>query len=171
VNIGGRARPFDYAAFDLDGTLLNDNGAISDDTVAGLRRLKGERIALFIVSGRSPYLVRLLGLAPDVVELFEPTMVLRDGDIIWNWRTDSVEAMRTIPDAVIPTLASYSFPDFVVDTGRGLVASSRRAAAGHAVFYRCPRSSIIVADRAGLSVRPQRHLRHQPRLRELRGAG
>ncbi len=139
------AGAFKYAAFDLDGTLLDQDGKIDDDTVAGVRRLRSERITLFVVSGRSPDLVKVLGLAPQVLDLFEPRMVLRNGDIIWNWRTNTVESIRPIPDAVLPTLA-HSFPDFVADTEQGLVASSRRAAAGHAVFYGCPRSSITVAD-------------------------
>lgn len=101
-------------------------------------------IANVIVSGRSPYLVQSLGLAPELLALFEPTMVLRDGDILWNWRTDTIEQQRTIPDTVVPTLP---FPDFVVDTGRCLVASSDRAADRHAVTYRCPRTSITVSAR------------------------
>jgi hydroxymethylpyrimidine pyrophosphatase-like HAD family hydrolase len=135
---------FDYAAFDLDGTLLDEDGTIAERTVTGLRGLRTAGVALFVVSGRSPSLVRLLGLAPRVLALFEPVMVLRDGDITWHWRTDTVATMRTLPAEVVPTLTAH-FPDLVVDTGEGLVASSRRAAMGHAAFFGCPRSSIGVA--------------------------
>src|SRR5260370_25934496 len=96
-----RRQRFDYAVFDLDGTLLDGDGTISDSTVTGLRELRRRRIALFIASGRSPYLVRLLRLAPPVLALFEPYMSLRDGDIIWNWRTELVETMRTRPEAAL----------------------------------------------------------------------
>ncbi|HEY3609016.1 MAG TPA: HAD hydrolase family protein [Pseudonocardiaceae bacterium] len=141
-----RQRRFDYAVLDLDGTLLDETGTITDATVSGLRKLRSEGIVLFIASGRSPYLVKLLDLGPQVLALFEPHMVLRDGDIIWNWHTDTVESMRTVPDAVVPALAAHPFPDFVVDTGQRLLASSRRAATGHAFFYGCPRSWLTVAD-------------------------
>jgi HAD superfamily hydrolase (TIGR01484 family) len=138
--------PYRYAAFDLDGTIVEDDGTISESTVDGLRRLRAERIALFIVSGRSPYTFRLLDLA-RVLELFEPTLVLSDGDIRWNWRTGTVEEMRTVPDTVVPTLLASGITNFVVDTGRGLAASSRSAAIEHAIFYRYPRSAITVSDR------------------------
>lgn len=135
-----------YAALDLDGTLLDTDGTVSGPTLAGLRRLRDGGLALFVVSGRSPYAVRLLGLTRAVLDLLEPVMVLSEGDILWNWRTDSIEELRTVPDTVIPTLVTAGLNDFVVDTGSGLFASSRSAAIRHAIFYRIPRSSITVSD-------------------------
>lgn len=147
MNTGARRRPFKYAAFDLDGTLLSEDGTVSGNTQEGLRRLKQEEISLIVVSGRSPYLVRQLGLPPRLLDLFEPIMVLRDGDILWNWTADSIEAMRTVPDTVVPALLTRGLTEIVVDTGRSLVAPSKRAALRYAFFYRCARSSITIADR------------------------
>jgi hydroxymethylpyrimidine pyrophosphatase-like HAD family hydrolase len=141
-----RSPAYRYAAFDLDGTLLDDDSTISDDTLNGLRRLKDSQLELFIVSGRSPHAFRSLRLPDSVLSLFEPVMVLSDGDIRWNWRTDSIEELRGVPTTVVPTLLSHGIKDFVVDTGRGLVASSRSAAVGHAIYYQYPRSSITIKD-------------------------
>jgi hydroxymethylpyrimidine pyrophosphatase-like HAD family hydrolase len=135
-----------FAAFDLDGTLLDDDGTVSATTVAALRRLKDDRFVLLVASGRSPYLVDQLDLPPDLLALFEPVMVLRDGDILWNWRTRSIEEMRTVPDTVVPALHAAGVRDFVVDTGSRLVATSAVAAARYAVFYRCPRTAVEVSD-------------------------
>jgi HAD superfamily hydrolase (TIGR01484 family) len=138
---------FAYAAFDLDGTLLGDDGTVSAVTEGALRRLKDERIALFVASGRSPYLVGQLNLAPALLQLFEPVMVLRDGDILWNWTTQSIEQMRTVPATVVPALLAAGIKDIVVDTGQRLVATSRMASTRYALFYRCPRSAIEISAR------------------------
>lgn len=135
-----------FAAFDLDGTLLDEDGTVSAITAAGLRRLRSKQMSLFVVSGRSPYAVEVLALSLEVLDLFEPIMVLRDGDILWNWRTHSIKAIRTIPKTVVPALLAHGINDFVADTGRSLVASSRRAAVAHAFFHQRLRSSITVAD-------------------------
>jgi len=138
---------FRYAAFDLDGTLLAANLTVTDDTVAGLRRLRRLGISLVVASGRSPRLVTLLGLPSSLLAEFEPIMVLRDGDLLWNWRTDRILVMRTVPPAVVPVLTAHRFPDFVVDTGRHIVATSRRAVEQHSICYHCPKWSITVSDR------------------------
>jgi hypothetical protein len=136
---------FGYAAFDLDGTLLGEDGTVDPVTLDGLRRLREQGLSLLVATGRSPYRLQQLGLSTEVLDLFEPLMLLRDGDIQWNWRTDAIESMRTVPDTVVPALLAWGFPDIVVDTGRGLVATSDRAAAAYAPLYRCPRSSIVLS--------------------------
>lgn len=135
---------FRFAAFDLDGTLLGRDRAVDATTVDGLRRLRERGLSLIVVTGRSPYLVGQLGLAPGLLELFEPVMVLRDGDILWDWRTGTIEAIRTIPTRVVPALLARGHADLVVDTGRSLVATTARAAARHSAVYDCPLSAITV---------------------------
>jgi hydroxymethylpyrimidine pyrophosphatase-like HAD family hydrolase len=143
--VSGLAETLRYAVFDLDGTLLGSDGTVSEVTRAGLHRLKRQRFALLVASGRSPYLVEQLRLAPGLLDLFEPIMVLRDGDILWNWTTRTIEEMRRVSETVVPALHAAGVPDFVVDTGSRLVATSPVAAARYALFYRCRRSAIEVS--------------------------
>jgi hypothetical protein len=138
---------FGYAAFDLDGTLLGEDGTVDPVTLDGLRRLRERGLSLLVATGRSPYRLQQLGLSAEVLDLFEPLMLLRDGDVQWNWRTDAIESMRTVPDTAVPALLAWGFPDIVVDTGRGIVSTSESAADRYARLYRCPRSSIVVSGR------------------------
>lgn len=147
TGIPGGSSDYRYAAFDLDGTLLDSDCTLADDTLDGLQRLKKAHLALFVVSGRSPHAVRLLTIPDSILSLFEPVMVLSDGDILWNWRTDTIEDSRSVPITAVPALIANGIKDFVVDTGRELIASSRSAAIGHAIYYQYPRSSITINDR------------------------
>lgn len=45
-------RPYQALALDLDGTLLNEEGALEDHVVAALRRAMAEGVQVFLVSGR-----------------------------------------------------------------------------------------------------------------------
>jgi hydroxymethylpyrimidine pyrophosphatase-like HAD family hydrolase len=147
IRADDRTHPFGYAVFDLDGTLLDKDETVSEATVAGLHRLKERGLALIVASGRSPYLVGQLNLAPALLDLFEPTMVLRDGNILWHRPTESIQEMRTVSGDVVPALLAAGVAHFVVDTGLRLVATSPLAALRYALFYQCRRSAIELSDR------------------------
>jgi hydroxymethylpyrimidine pyrophosphatase-like HAD family hydrolase len=135
--------PIAYAAIDLDGTLLDPDGTVPERVERGLGVLRGHGVRLIIATGRSPYAVSRLGLRPAVLDLFEPAMVLRDGDVIFDRATQSAIVERHLPGTVVPGLVRR-FPDVVCEYLDDVVATTRTAALRYALFYGFPRSAIRV---------------------------
>ena len=57
--------------FDLDGTLLDANKQITQESRAALRLCKEKGIQLYIATSRPPTLHKTLGFTPDMLELFD----------------------------------------------------------------------------------------------------
>ena len=80
-------------ACDLDGTLLDPNGSITDRSVAALRAARDAGVLVAIASGRPPF------LATDTVE--------RLGDIVSHGVMANGSVVCTFPDGA--TLHSVKF--------------------------------------------------------------
>jgi hydroxymethylpyrimidine pyrophosphatase-like HAD family hydrolase len=132
-----------YAAVDLDGTILDPHGTVPEEIERGLGALREHGVRLLIATGRSPFLLSQLRLSPSLLNLFEPAMVLRDGDVIFDRLTQSVVLARYLPRSVVPDLVRR-YPDVVCEYPGEVVATTRAAALRYALFYGFPRSAIRV---------------------------
>jgi hydroxymethylpyrimidine pyrophosphatase-like HAD family hydrolase len=130
-----------FAAIDLDGTLLDADGQVTATMEDGLRAVRSRGIRLIVATGRSPYLVRQLGLRPGLLSLFEPVMILRDGDIIWDRDLGAAVYQRFLPPTVMSELAG-TFDHVVCEYPHEVVATTRQAAMRYALFYGFPRSAV-----------------------------
>jgi hydroxymethylpyrimidine pyrophosphatase-like HAD family hydrolase len=130
-----------FAAIDLDGTILDSTGAVSGRMETGLRALRRRGTRLIVATGRSPYGLDQLRLAPRLLSLFEPIMVLRDGDILWDRRTNAATHQRSLPMDAPPAVRA-TFSHVICEYPNSIVATTGLAAARYALFYRFPRSAV-----------------------------
>jgi len=137
------AAMLDFAAVDLDGTILDSDGVVSPRMRLGLEVLRQHGLRLIVVTGRSPYSVTKLGLGTDLFSLFEPVMALRDGDIIWDRAAGAVMHARYLTGPVAPKMLA-DLPDVVCEYVDATVATSRAAALRYSLFYGFPRSAITI---------------------------
>lgn len=131
-------------ALDLDGTMLNKHGEVTAGMVEGLRSLRRRGARLIVATGRSAQSLDSLGLASEVLNLFEPVMVLRDGDVILDRRTGVAAHSRTVRAGVLERLLA-AFRHVVCEYADEVVATSQHAALRYALLYRFPRSVIRIA--------------------------
>ncbi|NUH40999.1 HAD hydrolase family protein [Streptomyces samsunensis] len=138
-----------YAAFDLDGTVLDAGGATSAAVVSGVARLRDLGLLPIIVTGRSrPGFLRLAKIDPLLV-LFYAEVLLEDGDIVLDRVSGGCRTAASLPSFAVDHVVR-NCADVVGSCGDGrLVASNRRAAAAYALAYRVSRRDIDVAALAG----------------------
>jgi HAD superfamily hydrolase (TIGR01484 family) len=132
-----------YAAIDLDGTILDSTGVASEGMERGLRSLSERGIRLIVATGRSPFSMDQLSLRSGVLSLFEPVMVLRDGDLVWDRRAQAAVHARFLPETIVPELTT-TFEHVVCEYPNEIVATSHQAALHYALFYSFPRSAVRI---------------------------
>jgi hydroxymethylpyrimidine pyrophosphatase-like HAD family hydrolase len=141
-----------FAAFDLDGTLVDAEARFFDGTLDGVAGLRARGVLAFIVSGRSVESFRRLRIALDVVRIFDSAVLLSDGDVCLNSADLTVDHARTLPADVAGHLLAAGIEDLVAEGPDGFRASSRTAALAYALAYRLPRNVIAVDTTLGLAV-------------------
>jgi hypothetical protein len=108
-------------ATDLDGTLLRDDGSISDRTKRALARAVAAKIALVLVTGRP---IRRMREVADALE-FEGVAICGNGSIVYDLKSGQIleQTMLTAADAreLILDLRTH-LPEigFAVETGHKL---------------------------------------------------
>ena len=91
-------------ALDLDGTLLNSNGIISERTLSCLKAVMKREVAVTLCSGRIPAMMRLF---VDLLEINGP-YVAANGAHVQNRATGEVLISKPIdPDAVVRLIEFY----------------------------------------------------------------
>ncbi|MFI7388452.1 HAD family hydrolase [Streptomyces sp. NPDC049813] len=133
-----------YAAFDLDGTLLDPRGRLRPGLADRLAELAASGLAPLVVSGRAVRSFRELALAGLPSSVLADEVLLGDGAVVLRRSTGRVTALRWLPADVLRTLADGGARDFVAEAGGELVASSRRAALLYARMYALSRSVVTV---------------------------
>src|SRR5689334_10789018 len=108
------ARPPRFAAIDLDGTILTAEGRATEDMRRGLAALRGLGVRLIVATGRSPWSFASLRLDPALLELFEPVLVLHDGDVIFHRERGRALRVRALPRPSVTGLAR-TFPHVVYE--------------------------------------------------------
>ncbi|MFI7110340.1 HAD hydrolase family protein [Nonomuraea sp. NPDC050227] len=150
-----QTRTLRFAAFDLDGTVLDRSGRFVAGLDAGLRRVRGSGLIPIIISGRSYQSFLLLALAANTIELWDHCVLLDEGDVVYDRANDNLHYRRVLPAHTVATLLGLGQSDLVVQWRGTHHASSARAAAAFAMAYELPRVGI----RVGLppeSARPTR---------------
>jgi len=135
--------PAAYVAVDLDGTMLDRDGTVSERTERGLAALRERGMRLLIATARSPFSLSRLKLRPRLLDLFEPTMVLRDGDVILDRTTQAAVRARYLPPRAV-TGVRDRYADVVCECLDEVVATTRTAALRYALLYGVPRSAVRV---------------------------
>jgi HAD superfamily hydrolase (TIGR01484 family) len=89
-------------ATDLDGTIIRDDGTISDRTVAAFARVEAAGARFVLVTGRPPRVMR------DIAAMFGHvgTAICANGALAYDMRTEEITARHTIPPPVLAAAAA-----------------------------------------------------------------
>jgi HAD superfamily hydrolase (TIGR01484 family) len=89
-------------ATDLDGTIIRDDGTISDRTVAAFARVEAAGARFVLVTGRPPRVMR------DIAAMFGHvgTAICANGALAYDMRTEVVTSRHMIPAPVLATAAA-----------------------------------------------------------------
>ncbi|MDF3290296.1 HAD family hydrolase [Streptomyces silvisoli] len=131
-----------YAAFDLDGTLLDQTGRLLKGVADGVRRLRERGIVPIVVSGRSYESFRQLAFSDHFLALWDDHVLLDDGDVILDRRSGALDCRVVMPADTAPRLMAQGYEDFVLEWQGKHYATGRRAALAFGMAYELPRSSI-----------------------------
>ncbi|MGW7466953.1 HAD family hydrolase [Streptomyces xantholiticus] len=141
-----------YAAFDLDGTLLDATGGAPQAVVAGISRLRGLGLLPIIITGRSlPSFQRLTEIGP-LLALCHLEVLLEDGDIVLDRVGGGCRMVAELPPSAVERVVQ-DCADVVGSCDGRLIASSRRAAAAYSMAYGIPRRDIDIAPLTGPTTR------------------
>ena len=80
-------QPPKLIALDLDGTLLNSQGEVSERSVAAIRGLKAQGVRVVLCTGRPPRYVRTLAEKLELADL----VLAFNGAVVVNFATDEFE--------------------------------------------------------------------------------
>lgn len=102
-------------ALDMDGTLLDSSGTVSDRNVCAMRKLIDEGHYIVPASGRA------LPLLPNEVKSLEGLKyaVLENGAILWDWENDTALKKHMIPQGMAQKILkglAEEYPDAVYYT-------------------------------------------------------
>jgi phosphoserine phosphatase len=140
--------PFRFAAFDLDGTLLDSNDRELDGIRLGLSRLRRAGLTLTLVTGRSLARLSYIRLSEALLSLLDEWILLSDGDAKANIRRRAFVQVRSIPYDIPVQLTAAGISDLVIEAGGQHIATSPRAATAFAMAYRIPRKLVKIEPRA-----------------------
>lgn len=94
---------YKWCVCDMDGTLLNSQGAISDENEAALKKLQNKGMEVIIASGRTDLMVKSfvkqLGLTGSVIS--------SNGGLIRNVKTGEVLYSKLIEKSVVREILTY----------------------------------------------------------------
>lgn len=141
-----------YAAFDLDGTVLDAGGRPREGIVEAVTRLRALGIEPMLVSGRSAASFRQVVRDRRFGGIWDAEALLSDGNVRYSLDTGEVTCLRTLPVDVLAHLADRPGLDLVVEQHGAHVASSRRAAIQYVMAYRMPPATVPVGGWPGIDL-------------------
>jgi hypothetical protein len=141
---------FRFAAFDLEGTLVDSTGRVFDGVVAGLAQLTQRGVTLIVMTGRSaPGFRHAAEIAErHLFDVFHQGVLVDAGDSVLDRRSDEITCTAVLPTTTVEQLRAVA-ADLVIGACGRLFASSRRAAAAYAMAYRLPRRLVEMAEPVG----------------------
>ncbi|WP_169738026.1 HAD family hydrolase [Mycoplasma buteonis] len=95
---------FDYFIFDLDGTLLNNNRQVTQNTKEALLKLKTLGKKVIIATGRPYYMNRELFTS---LEISDPLIAINGSTIVLNWQKDEVEILGKLDHDEAKQITKY----------------------------------------------------------------
>jgi len=137
-----------FAAFDLDGTLLNENGEVFDNIMKGLTLLKNQNIEMFIVTGRTVSSLIDSNIPKEFLELFNENIICNDGIILYNNKTKLIKTYSSIQSTIITKLIEYigNKNDYALEIDGKIFSPNKRSALKYSMVYKINRGSIIISD-------------------------
>ncbi len=139
-----------YAAFDLDGTLIDEAGQPYAGVVEGLAGLRGRGLVPLVITGRSVRSFRNLRHLDELVAQLDHEILFSEGNVLLDRRTDRLSFPLTCPPGTVRELTGVPGIDLVAEGAGEFLATTARAAVQFAMAYRLPRSQIAV-DGPGLA--------------------
>lgn len=137
---------YKYAVFDLDGTLLNKNNKLSEDTLHQIYKLRELGIVPIIATGRTIDAYKNLMFSKKEEDIFYPSKLCHDGNVIIN--DNSLSIISKI-DQIYFTEILKIFRrdcDFIVIDNGFLYSSSRRASIKYSMMNKFNTQSIKQID-------------------------
>jgi Cof subfamily protein (haloacid dehalogenase superfamily) len=126
----------DFIFFDLDGTLLNNDSALSDYTRETLRMLDANRIAYTVATGRSLSSAKqVLGNHPLAL-----TQIYTNGATLWHPSNDELVFNHTLSSSEIKTILLLANNNQLTPFISGVDAVTTKPE--HYVFHTPPRNPI-----------------------------
>jgi HAD superfamily hydrolase (TIGR01484 family) len=136
--------PLRFAAFDLDGTLLDARYRLLPGVVEGIRRLRRLGLTPVLVTGRSLAGLRAAGIDRSLLPLMDSRILVSDGDAVFDRRNGRFHQTRRLPESVRSRLADAGCTDLAVEVDGQYRASNKRTALAVAMTYRLPRAAVTV---------------------------
>jgi hypothetical protein len=141
------ARRYDAVLLDLDGTLVDDRGAMSTRTVEAVRAARARGVRVMLATGRSD-----LGVLDvlDALELDTPAVIFNGAGIFCPVRRRMIEE-RTLSNAVVARALNYA-------RRASLLPVVVRAGAKFALAPRTPHEAAALRTFDGLEIRTEGEL-------------
>ncbi|MFF2154426.1 HAD hydrolase family protein [Paenibacillus chitinolyticus] len=124
-------------AFDLDGTIIDEQGNLYTGVFEGVKRLHAKGIRSLIVTGRHIDLFCDLSLSNEFLELFEDFVLCEEGNVIYNWKEKRVFVQNQIQLECFEDFFSTNInkSNFIWSSKGKLYASSRSALLYYSLLY------------------------------------
>ncbi|PEC08081.1 HAD-IIB family hydrolase [Bacillus toyonensis] len=137
-----------FAAFDLDGTLLDANGKLFVNTIQGLIAMRNQDIKMFIVTGRTIDSFLSLSLPIEFLELFNENIICNDGIILYNTKTKLVKSHSSISsDVFLKTIENLTNKNEIVIEIDGKHFSPEKAPAlKYSMLFKINRGAITIKE-------------------------
>lgn len=108
--------PYKAVAIDLDGTLLNSNHQVEQESLDALNRLRMAGIEVIIITGRTMY--EAAHVVKPFLDITRDTIVLQAGSLIVQYRerkmkTDLMLMSRSDKEKLVSIGRKYGFPPLV----------------------------------------------------------
>ena len=133
---------FKFAAFDLDGTIVNERGEISQNIEKAILKLRKSGITPIIATGRVLQSYKNLFSSNRYNKLFHNKIVCHDGNILYE--EGKLRYLKIDLDFWSIFYSLKSSADFVVINNGECFAETKSAALKYSMVYRINRSQIIV---------------------------
>ncbi len=131
-----------YAAFDLDGTVLDPAGRVLDGVPRGVARLREHGIVPILVTGRSYASFERLALPPEFLALCDRYVLLDEGDVILDRVSGTLEYRAVLPTRTLPELLGLGCQDIAFQWRGRHYGTGRRAALAFGMAFALPRASV-----------------------------
>lgn len=137
-----------FAAFDLDGTLINDENQVYDQVFEGLQYLKSIGLQLIIATGRTINALNSLKLNDKYLDLFVNQIILNDGNVIYNRTNGMYQVINSIPFEYFEEIHSWNEReiDFVIEMNGCHYANTKEAALKYANVFKTNRKYIRISQ-------------------------
>ncbi|MER3114788.1 HAD hydrolase family protein [Bacillus altitudinis] len=142
-------RKIKFAAFDLDGTLIDDRGELIGDVHGAVNMLRQRGIIPIIVTGRTYDSFFSLDLDRSLLALFHHDVLLNDGNVICHHEKKTFEVKQYVDAALCQQIITSldGKAEFVMESHGKHVASSKSAKLKYCMLYSFPREKIEVGHK------------------------